>query len=197
MQEFIDDIKNNPMLLGLGSVLLVIFIVLIHKYMVGKGAGNAILDSTNTAPPVAVPTNFVDAQGNPVYPQPVQNITNTYPVIQQGIPGQTGPAGATGDKGSPGIPGPIGPIGGIPVQPPYQHKSPSPKGTHGMSDNYWLYTTQATDTLQHVNDVIGKWGKQGPAFLTGYRDNAVVLQSWGVDLSNYHKALPAGIVLSV
>jgi len=81
---------------------------------------------------------------------------------------------------------------------------PDPIGTAGESTNAWFYTVKPGDTLQSiVNQFASGWnqntqGKTGAQFAYGYRNNAAVLQSAGVNLNNAGTAkLPAGLKISL
>lgn len=176
MDTLFEDIKSNPLILAIMAVLFVIGIVLLHKQV-----NNAAAGATAAATPT-VPT------GDPV----TYNQTyNTYPVTQPPVQNPT-PTPTPSTPSTPVTPTPPASTGGA-----ITHVGPAPKGTPGMSDNFWVYSVNGTtDTITSVNAKAG-WSSYGPGYLVGYRNNAEVMQSWGVDLGNYNSVLPRGLQLSL
>lgn len=171
MDTFFEDIKSNPLILAVMAVLFVIGVVLLHK-QVNNATSSATPASTAPTVPSGPPVTY-----NQTY--------NQYPVT-------TPPVQTPSTPSTPVTPSPPASAGGA-----LTHVGPAPKGTSGMSDNFWVYAANGTtDTITSVNAKAG-WSKYGPGYLVGYRNNAEVLQSWGVDLGNYNSILPAGLQLSL
>ena len=62
--------------------------------------------------------------------------------------------------------------------------------------NFWVYSVAAGSTIASVTSKIANWGGKWQQ-LVNYRNNAAILQSVGVDISNPNSAIPAGTLISV
>lgn len=92
-------------------------------------------------------------------------------------------------------PTPVGVNPGPPPR-PFRLPLPAPKGTNGMSNNFWVYTTSGNDTLQSILNK-ANWGQHGTSYLWNYRNNASIFNWYGVDPSKANQKLPAGIKISL
>lgn len=62
--------------------------------------------------------------------------------------------------------------------------------------NFWVYTVAAGQTIASVTSKVANWGGKWQQ-LVNYRNNAAILQSVGVNISNPNSAIPAGTLISV
>jgi len=80
--------------------------------------------------------------------------------------------------------------------------TPAAKNTSGLSNNFWVYTTKAGDTLDSITKMAG-WTPQqqvggGPGFLYNYRNNASIFSSLGINNpSQANTPLPVGYQISL
>lgn len=90
---------------------------------------------------------------------------------------------------------------GVPSGPVNSAPLPASKGTTGLSNNFWTYTTKAGDTLSSITKFAG-WDPQhqkggGTDFLYGYRNNAQIFGYYGVNPNDPNAKLPAGVKISL
>lgn len=70
------------------------------------------------------------------------------------------------------------------------------KNTPGVSNNFWVYSTQQGDTAASLAQKAG-WNKFGPSYFEGYRNNNAILQNIGYDFSHPNSPLPVGTKVSL
>lgn len=73
---------------------------------------------------------------------------------------------------------------------------PYPKNTPGMSNNFWVYTTQAGDTAASLANK-ANWGQWGPSYFENYRNNWAILANVGYQFDNPNTAIPVGTKVSL
>jgi hypothetical protein len=178
-----DLLANKPLLIGGGVVLVVVVYVMAHNK-----SSSAII-----APP-ATPA------GQSALGYDVVHDTQTIQPIIIGIspvaptPPTHGPGGTVPTPNPPHRPG-TPPAhtrepkrgGVLPLQ-KVQTVFPSPRGSRGLSDNFWTLTTNGHQTIRSLT-AQAKWGTDWHKFYN-YRNNAAVLRNAGLSENQIDVPLP-------